>query len=457
MHFKHINMRMWLIASLAAPALLAAAQPAGDSIPAPKNELNIDLQFLGRGETRYGGLPAVPIEVDEDYEIIDPDNVPTSNFLLSRTRLPINYKRDWLEVRVTPQHSGVWGQAGKGAFNLHESWVKMTTRQGLFAQLGRVALSYDDERIIGTDDWAMTSPSHDILRLGYEGHGHKVHVILAYNQNAEVINSGGSLYWNGAQPYKTMNVGWYHYDFQRIPLGASLLFMNIGMQNDISNTPDFEKTWFQHLLGTYLTFHPERWVAEASYYRQFGRNENGVKIDAWMASGKLTYKLAENCSLTAGYDHLSGDKYFAVPTGHNLGMVHHDVIKGFSSVYGSHHQFYGAMDFFYVSAYHDGFTPGLRNAYIGATYSPFKNFVCNASYHYLATATELDDMNVTLGHEVELQAGYALSRDVKLSLGASFMRGSETMKRLKRSTTKNDLRWGWVSVSVTPRIFSTKW
>ena len=176
MRLKHINIRRWLFAALVLPALIASGQSTGDTIPEPKNQLSIDLQFLGRGESRYGGMPSTEIEeVGEEAE----SKVPKSNFLLSRTRLPINFKRDWLEARVTLQHSGVWGQAGKGAFNLHESWVKMTSRQGLFAQLGRVALSYDDERIIGTDDWAMASSSHDILRLGSEGHGHKAHIILA--------------------------------------------------------------------------------------------------------------------------------------------------------------------------------------------------------------------------------------------------------------------------------------
>ena len=453
---KHI-IKICLITALVLTALPAIGQTDNDSSVVKQNEFSIDLQFLGRGEARYGGLPAVPLIETEDYEIVDPDKVPTSNFLLSRTRLPINYKRDWFEARVTPQHSGVWGQAGKGDFNLHETWIKLTSRVGLFGQLGRVALSYDDERIIGIDDWAMTSPSHDILRLGYEGHGHKAHIILAYNQNANVINSGGSFYSNGSLPYKALHAAWYHYDMKRLPLGASLLFMNIGMQNDPSTADGVEKTWFQHLLGTYLSFRPKRWDVEASYYRQFGKNENGIKIEAWMASGKITYNPAENYGFTLGYDYLSGDKYFAVPTGHNLGMIHHDVIKGFSSVYGSHHKFYGAMDFFYVSAYHDGFTPGLQNAYIGAMCRPLKGLVCNASYHYLATATDLDDMKRTLGHEVEIQVSYAFSRDVKLSLGASFMKGSETMERLKRSTKKNDLRWGWISLIVNPHIFSTRW
>ena len=182
-----------------------------------------------------------------------------------------------------------------------------------------------------------------------------------------------------------------------------------------------------------------------------------MKISAWMASGKATVKPTAHFSFTAGYDYLSGDKYFAVPTQGNIGMARHEVIKGFSTVYGAHHKFYGAMDFFYVSTYLFGFTPGLQNAYVGATYSPIKNLSFNASYHYLSTATKLEGMDMRLGHEVELQARYSLARDVNVSAGFSTMQGSDTMERLKRSSNNNQLRWGWLSVSVTPRIFSTKW
>ena len=444
-----LHYRRCLLAVAAVTALTAVAQSGTDSIaPAePSNQLSIDLQIMSRGESRYGGFPD-----DETEE--ENGQAAKSSFVMERTRLAIDYKRDWLEARVTPQHSGVWGQAGKGALNLYETWAKLTAPFGLFLQVGRVGLSYDDERIIGSDDWAMAAQSHDVLRLGYEGHGHKIHVILAYNQNAEVVNSGGSLYQNGAQPYKTMQDLWYHYDMQRIPLGVSLLFMNIGMQND---PEEMRHTWYQHLAGSYVSFTPRRWKAELSYYHQFGKNESGLKIDAWMASAKATYSPSARYGITAGYDYLSGDKYFAVPPSGAIGMVQHKVIKGFSTVYGSHHKFYGAMDFFYVSTYLNGFTPGLQNAYLGGFFSPLKGLKIDASYHYLATATKLTDLDMTLGHEVELQASYALTRDVRFQVGASFMTGGDTMERLKRETSGNSLRWGWISLSISPRIFSVKW
>ena len=133
-----------------------------------------------------------------------------------------------------------------------------------------------------------------------------------------------------------------------------------------------------------------------------------MKIDAWMASAKVGFSPFDKLKLTAGYDYLSGDDKFAVPPRGGIGVIRHEVIKGFSTVYGSHHKFYGAMDFFYVSAYLNGFTPGLQNAYL-------------------------------------------------ISAGLSMMKGSDTMERLKRASNNNRLRWVWLSLSVNPRIFSTKW
>lgn len=431
-------------------ALSALGQPASDSITPPANNLSVDLQFMGRGESRYGGMSSSTTSDNLEGE----NNVAgKSNFLLSRTRLAINYKRDWLEACVTPQHSGVWGQEGKGSFNIYESWVKLAARCGVFAQVGRVALNYDDERIIGSDNWAMASLSHDVLRAGYEGYGHKAHLILAYNQNAAVMTTADSKYVNGSQPYKTMQTLWYHYDFPKIPLGASALFMNIGMQED----PEVgNKTLFQQLAGAYVKFNPKRWLAEASYYHQFGHDEYNLKINAWMVSAKVSFRPA-NYGVTVGYDYLSGDKNFAVPPKGGFGYMRHEVIKGFSTVYGAHHKFYGAMDFFYVSTYLGGFTPGLQNNYIDLSYSPVKGLNFTASCHYLATATKLENMKQTLGYEFELQGSYAISRDVKVLLGGSLMKGSETMEKLKRSANNNTLRWGWVSLIVNPRILSLKW
>ena len=407
-----------------------------------ENTLKVDLQMLTHGEIRNGGMA----EAEEDQK---------SQFLMNRERLLIGYERTGLETRLNIQHSGIWGQSGKGAFNVFEAWARMKAKNGLFAQVGRVALAYDDERIIGTNDWAMAALSHDVIRAGYEGNNHKAHLILAYNQNAESLTQGGNFYANGAQPYKSMLTAWYHYDFPKIPLGASVLFMNIGMQSgEKDNDPHSE---YQQLIGTYLSYKPKHWRLEASYYHQLGKNEEKMKIDAWMASAKADWSPADNYGFEAGFDYLSGDKQFAVPPSGAIGMTRHDKLRGFNPIYGSHHKFYGAMDFFYVSTYVFGFTPGLQNAFAGILFNPIKNLTVKANYHYMATATKLVDMNMTLGHQIGLEARYAFAKDIRLSAGYSFMTGTETMEKLKRASDNGSLRWAWFSLSISPRIFAVNW
>ena len=64
---------------------------------------------------------------------------------------------------------------------------------------------------------------------------------------------------------------------------------------------------------------------------------------------------------------------------------------------------------------------------------------------------------MTLGHEIELRASYQLMKDASLSMAYSYMTGTETMERLKRASDDGSLRWGWISLNVSPRLFSTKW
>ncbi|MBR5655858.1 MAG: alginate export family protein [Prevotella sp.] len=430
---------------------LMAQNEAGEASPEKgDNVLNVNLQMLSHGEMRMGGLDA---SSTEEGEVED-----KAYFMMERSRLTVDYQRTGLETKVVAQHQGIWGQKGQGSFNLYEAWAKLSTKNGLFAQIGRQALSYDDERIIGVNDWAMAASSHDVIRTGYEGHGHKAHLILGFNQNAE-NTYGGTYYKDGSQVYKTMLTTWYHYDIPQTPIGASLLFMNIGMQGgelgkDGENGPHDR---YQQLLGTYWSYSPKNLKVEASYYRQMGRNENNGKIKAWMASAKAQLQVNRQLGVVVGYDYLSGDDYLSMRAKSTVGTPRHEIFKAFSSVYGSHHKFYGMMDFFYVKTYLDEFSPGLQNLYAGMTYSPVKALNLKMTYHYLATATELKDYKRTLGHDMDIEASYQIMKDARLSFGFSYMTGTETMQKLKLADENSSLRWGWFSLIITPRLFTTRW
>lgn len=407
------------------------------------NVFNLDAQLMTRGELRAGGFKA---------DSLDSERV--SHFALGRYRIIADYQRSWLNVRLTPQYTGVWGQGSAGVV-LYEGWAKMQSKKGLFVKIGRQELTYDDGRIIGNDDWTMTAPTHDVLKLGYDGESHKVHLLAAYNQNAENIDNGVIYYSGGLQPYKTMQTLWYHYDTPKKSFGISLLGMNIGMQNTDQEHPI---TYYQQLVGTYMSFRPKYWSLEGAFYYQMGKEEHGMTIDAFMASAKLNVKPSENYNLFAGYDYLSGDKYFNVPPEGGIGLVFHDKARGFNAIFGSHHEFYGAMDFFYLSNYVGGFTPGLQNLYFGGNIKPVNGLSINAAYHYYAIATDLDYVNTkTLGHSVELASSYAFNKAVSVSAGYTFMKGSETMELLNKVSEKRQLHWAWLMMTVTPKLFTSTW
>ena len=411
------------------------------------NEFSLDAQLVTRGELRVGGFHG---------DSLDKERV--SHFALGKYRITADYKRSWLEVKLSPQFSGIWGQASAG-LNLYEGWAKLQSEKGLFLKIGRQELAYDDGRIIGNDDWTMTAPTHDVLKLGYDGDNHKVHLLAAYNQDAENIDSGNSYYSGGLQPYKTMQTLWYHYDTPKKLFGISLMGMNIGMQSVREDEP--QTNYYQQLVGTYMAFRPKHWSLEGALYYQLGKEEHGMPIDAFMASAKLNLEPSEKFNFFAGYDYLSGDKYFNIlPDGH-LGLVFHDKVRGFNAIFGSHHEFYGAMDFFYMSNYVGGFTPGLQNLYIGGNVKPVKGLNLNAAYHYYAIATNLDYLDSkTLGHEVDFSASYAFHKAVSISAGYTYMRGTETMvilQQIQEVTEQRQLHWSWVMLSVKPTLFYTTW
>lgn len=88
-------------------------------------------------------------------------------------------------------------------------------------------------------DWTgnVAGRYHDALKLGYANKNNEVHLILAFNQNDEK-KIGGTYYASGAQPYKNMQTVWYHYKADVIPFGASLLFMNLGLETGDAATQD---------------------------------------------------------------------------------------------------------------------------------------------------------------------------------------------------------------------------
>jgi hypothetical protein len=421
-------------------AILSSGSTYANNENIKENEKNdkefaINIQLRSRAEYRNGAL--FPRE----------SGVSSAGFINNRARLSLSYVMNNLKLKVSGQQVGVWGQDPminkNGRFDLNEAWGEMNLGNGFFARIGRQEIAYDDERILGTLEWHVAGRFHDALKIGYEKNRHRLHGIFAFNQNEEKP-FGGNYYNNGyTGSYKNMQTLWYNYS-SSYPLSISLLLMNIGQEtgNYETKVPD---TKYMQTMGIHLTYKNGQLGFKGSFYYQTGENVQSRKVSSFTASAVADYSPANNFGLIIGTDYLSGSKNSNSNS------------KAFNPLYGSHHLFYGSMDYFYATPFKNNMNPGLLDIYYGVKYSPNKRVLMSLNYHYFATGVELKGINRTLGSEFDYSINIKLMQEVSMSAGYSFMLGTSSMDTVKGGNHDSWQDWGWVSLNINPRLFFSKW
>lgn len=406
------------------------------------NQLIMNLQLRPRAEYRNGSIN--PRMGSDD----------AAAFINNRSRLSLGYTTEGMSMGLSIQNAGVWGQDPQVSkspnLGIHEAWAQLNSQNGFFVKIGRQTLVYDDERLLGALDWNTAGRSHDVLKTGFENKSHKIHLALAYNQNAEHIN-GGSYYNSTGQPYKTMQTLWYQYNGFSQVFKPSFLFMNLGLENGNPITRVSELAYMQ-TFGTYLSSTNSNGLGlNLSAYFQTGTTRSNETISAWMISAKGSYAINKQLALTVGSDRLSGEETANNNTSYNA----------FNPLYGTHHKFYGAMDYFYASSFAGNLNPGLWDNYLGISYKPAKNLSVSATYHYFAITADIADSNNSLynkglGSEIDLQLDWVLRKDVRLSCGYSSFFGTGTMDRMKGGDHTSWQDWGWISINFNPELLKLK-
>ncbi len=394
-------------------------------------KFNVDLQLRSRAELRDGAL----------MPKFKGDTV--AGFINNRTRLNFGYSQDFLQTKLSLQHVGVWGddkQVHKRSdIAVHEAWAKISFKKHFFVKLGRQVISYDDQRILGALNWHVAGRHHDAMKLGFDNKKHKAHLILAYNQNKENIH--GNLY-NAAlgQPYKSMQTLWYHLAANN-SVNLSFLFMNLGIQAGTDEV-------YMQTAGSYMNFAitPE-FSAQLSGYYQFGETIAKKSINAFMLSGVLAYKINDKIALKLGSDYLSGND------------LDPNKVEAFNPLYGTHHKFYGSMDYFYVSPFINGLKPGLWDTYAGISSKLSPKFSAGLNYHYFQFTGDVVNLNgveidKNLASEIDLNLKFKLHKDITLVGGFSCAFLSEPMETVKGGDSDEFQTWTWLSINIAPRIFA---
>jgi hypothetical protein len=194
-----------------------------------------------------------------------------------------------------------------------------------------------------------------------------------------------------------------------------------------------------------------------TYYYQTGnnpqKNSSSIKTNAWMASVKVNYNFTKKFSYGIGSDFLSGQDMSTSSRN----------ISYFNPLYGTHHKFYGTMDYFYVSSGHDNV--GLWDSYVNLNFDSSEKLNWQLSLHHFESAAGIVDysgLNASsaLGNEADFSFKYDVMKEVKLTGGYSQMFVDNSMKYVKNILPGQSIKpvqnWIWLSININPDILIFK-
>jgi hypothetical protein len=135
------------------PVAVQVVTPAPTPVPVP-GSFTIGADFRTRAEFDNGQRTLLPSGFDPETTVF------------SRARLNFDYKKDKLTLRFSPQAIRVWGETASfdpatnkplngSQFEVYEAWAQYAVSPKWALKIGRMPLSYDDERLFGALDWQM--------------------------------------------------------------------------------------------------------------------------------------------------------------------------------------------------------------------------------------------------------------------------------------------------------------
>ena len=420
---------------------------AGTMLFAQENEFDMSLQLRPRTEYRNGAYR--PLQTGEEPAIL------THN----RTRLTMNYSNgDKLKMRVSLQNINIWGQANQvqplnatnNNIGLFEAYADIKLSENMRTKIGRQTISLDDDRIFGTFDWHPAGRSHDALNISWKKQNTEVQTYFAFNQNYNTIgnvNNPAGQYFSpeNAQLYQHLQMIYAKYNFTPKHY-LSVLANNIGFKDFKTDN----KTYNMQTFGANYFGNGNLWNVGLSAYYQFGETNVGRKTSATLLSAVVDYKINKPSKIGFGIDYLSGD---------NTNKPTQEATNIFNPLYGTHHKFYGIMDYFYTGNPHGNV--GLLDTYVRYSTVINPKLSISAVGHFFNSGAKIYQNNQKksnyLGSELDLSFNYNIMNNISLTGGYSNFFNTESLRYLKKTpNARGNQDWVWISLNINPQIFKAK-
>lgn len=379
---------------LAFALLLPQAAPADTTY-------TIEVQMRPRAEWRDG------------YRIVNAPDERGTLLLQQRSRVGLTASFPRWEAKVGLQEvrsvDGAFPGPEGSVIGTYEAWGAWKASDRTRVIIGRQAVQFDDERIVGALDWAQTGRFLDAVRLNHGSALGRTSVVYAWDIPGNSTRTMLHHVWEG----RGHRIAALAYDRARY-------------------TPGFGITWREQTLGL-------NWKHQAGRHWAFGVEADAqANTDRPLSDGAGSLLSAEVHYLdggmgrtTAGLVRLSGGE------------------NRFDASLGTNHAHYGWMDHFYVGANTDGLLqarlghvrpigPEPWHAVIGVTYHRFHS----------------DDLERLFGDEVDAHLTFTPSPHLRIDIGQSLLFATPALAESQGRDLSEDrtpMKWSWLSLSFFPK------
>lgn len=393
-------------------------------------QFSLRADLRARSEYRHGYI-ALPV----------PD-AEAAFFVSQRSRLALGYNADKFTLGLSLQDVRVWGDQeltkDVPSLGLHEAWADISLTGNLGVRIGRQELSYDDQRLLGGADWALTGRSHDAAVLHLNEAGWRADLGGAYNQKTE--NKFGTGYISSN--YKVLAYLWLGKEFSDLKLSLT------GITDGYQVADTITDVVYRYTYGGNAEYTTGGFTARATLYGQSGINQNEQTIAAYMTALSTAYRF-DNMRVEVAYELLSGT---------DSKETEKDMT--FNTLYATNHKFYGLMDYF-LALPRDTKSGGLQDIYATVQYEPVPWLKLRLDGHRFSLASDIADptapgqtLDRELGVEIDFHAAYTLTKDITIQGGYSRMFATESMERLKGGNRDETAHWAWLMIMIKPVLFS---
>ncbi len=355
--------------------------------------MNFLLSFLLLTDTTYTAeLQVRPrTEWRDGYKVVQTAADASTLATQQRTRIGLTASFPRWEVKVGLQDVRTYGADGQ--VGTYEAWGAWKVSDQTRITLGRQAIQFDDERVVGALDWAQTGRFLDGIRLTHRS-GLGLTSAVYTRDPATLL-------------HRSMLHHVYEGSGHRV---AGLLFD--------------ERSPVESRFTAGLNY---KYRSESGWFA-------GLELDGQFTDSTFASLFAAEVGhqgtgrTTLGLDRLSGGDETA-----------------FNPMLGTNHKWYGWMDHFYVGTMADG----LFNARLAHVRPLGKGASIGIIAHHFRTP----DAGRLLGNEVDTHVTFKPTKEINATIGYSAMVAGEAhAERQGRPFEAGVLQqWGWISVSFFPQ------